>query len=168
MTDKVSIGFIGAGGIARAHVKRLMEIPEAEIVALAEPSEAATQRMVEEYPHTASAAVFADYRDMLAQTKLDAVEIHTPHTQHFEQGMDVVKAGKHLLMEKPLVCTTPHAHALIAQAKQSGVILMLSYQRHLQGPYIYIHRGVAIARLASRHPGYLATAESAQRRRPDQ
>lgn len=142
MTDKVRIGFIGAGGIARAHVKRLMEIPEAEIVALAEPSEAAVQRMMEEYPHTASAAVFADYHDMLAQVEMDAVEIHTPHTQHFEQGMDVLKAGKHLLMEKPLVCTTPHAHTLIAQAQQSGVILMLSYQRHLQGPYIYIREQI--------------------------
>ena len=47
---KIRMGFIGAGGIARAHVKRLLDVPEAEIVAFAEPSEASMARMVEATP----------------------------------------------------------------------------------------------------------------------
>lgn len=133
MANKVRIGFIGAGGIARAHIKRLMDIPEAEVVAFADPSDASVGRMKEEHPHTAAIPFFADYRDMLARVPLDAVEIHTPHTQHFEQGMAVFAAGKHLLMEKPMVCTVPHAHQLMEAGK--GKVFMVSYQRHFQGSY---------------------------------
>lgn len=136
MVQRVRIGFIGAGGIARAHVKRLLEIPEAEIVAFAEPSPASIAKMVEAFPDMVRVPVFTDYREMLAKVPMDAVEIHTPHTQHCQQGLDVLATGKHLLMEKPLVCTTPDAHKLIAAGK--GKVFMISYQRHFQGPYLYI------------------------------
>ena len=139
MAEKVRIGFIGAGGIARAHIKRLMDIPEAEVVAFADPSEAAMGRMRTEYPHTAGIPFFSDYRQMLGRVPMDAVEIHTPHTQHFEQGMAVLSAGKHLLMEKPRVCSVPHAHALIEAGK--GKVFMVSYQRHFQGPYVRVREG---------------------------
>jgi predicted dehydrogenase len=156
MVDKVRIGFIGAGGMARSHVKRLMEIPEAELVALTDPSEASIARMVADYPHTANLPVFRDHREMLAQVELDAVQIHSPHTQHFAQGMDVLAAGKHLLMEKPLVCTTRDAHAIIAAGQ--GKVFMISYQRHLQGPYMYIREQIQSGALGNLQ--YIAALQS--------
>jgi predicted dehydrogenase len=136
MADQVRIGFIGAGGIARHHMRSLAAIPEAKVVAFAEPSQVSIDRMVEAYPDTAHIPVYADYRQMLKEVDLDAVEIHSPHTLHYSQGMDVLHAGKHLLMEKPLVCTTPNAYDLIEAGK--GLVFMISYQRHFQGPYLYI------------------------------
>lgn len=136
MTEQVRIGFIGAGGIARAHMKRLASIREAKVVAFAEPSAESMARMTEAYPETAQVPVFADYSAMLRSVEMDAVEIHTPHTQHIQQGLDVLHAGKHLLLEKPMVCTVPHAHQLIEAGK--GRVFMISYQRHFQGSYIYI------------------------------
>ena len=111
------MGFIGAGGIARAHMRRLAEIPEAQVVAFAEPSQEAMARMVEAHPQAASKPVFTDYRQMLDAVEMDAVVILTPHTQHFEQGMDALAAGKHVLMEKPMVCTVQRAHTLIEAAR---------------------------------------------------
>lgn len=140
MADRVRIGFIGAGGIARAHMRQLADIPEAEVVAFADPSEASMERMFESHPEAADLPVFHDYRDMLATVAMDAVEIHTPHTQHFQQGMDVLRAGKHLLMEKPMVCTAAHARELIHAG--SGKVLMVSYQRHFQGPYVYVREQI--------------------------
>jgi predicted dehydrogenase len=136
----VRIGFIGAGGIARAHVKRLLDIPEAEVVAFTEPSAQALARMIETYPQMAKVPVFSDYRDMLRSVEMDAVEIHTPHTQHCEQGLAVLAAGKHLLMEKPMVCSVPDAKRIIEAGK--GKVFMISYQRHFQGPYIYIRKQI--------------------------
>jgi len=147
MSAKVRIGFIGAGGIARAHMRRLADIEEAEVVAFAEPSQASLARMAEDFPEISTRPVFSDYRDMLAKVELDAVEIHTPHTLHFEQGMAVLKAGLHLLMEKPMVCTTPDAHALIEAGK--GRVFMVSYQRHFQGPYVYMRDQVQSGALGS-------------------
>jgi len=139
---KVRMGFIGAGSIARAHVRRLLDVPEAEIVAFAEPSEASMARMVEDHPHVKDVPVFADYRQMLqsAAVEMDAVQIHTPHTLHFEQAMDCLAAGKHVLLEKPMVCTVPRAHALIEAVGDR--VLLISYQRHYQGPYIYIRNQI--------------------------
>lgn len=137
---RVRIGFIGAGGIARHHLRQLAEIPEAQVVALAEPSQAAVAKMVEAFPDMAKVPVFSDYRDMLAQVELDAVEIHSPHTLHFQQALDVLRAGKHLLLEKPMVCTVPHAKALIEAGK--GKVFMISYQRHFQGPYLYVREQI--------------------------
>jgi predicted dehydrogenase len=136
MADKVRIGFIGAGGIARSHMNRLASIPEAEVVAFAEPSAEAVARMKDTFPEAADVPVFTDYRNMLAQVGMDAVQIHTPHTQHFEQGMAALQMGKHVLMEKPMACCVAHAQQLIEAATDK--VLMISYQRHFQGPYIYI------------------------------
>jgi len=140
MGRKVRIGFIGAGGIARAHMKWLADIPEAEVVAFADPSEESMARMIEAHPETAQRPVFADYRDMLDSVEMDAVEIHTPHTQHFGQGLEVLRAGKHLLLEKPMVCTVRHARELIQAGK--GKVFMISYQRHLQGQYVYVRQQI--------------------------
>ena len=147
MTDQVRIGFVGAGGIARHHLRQLADIPEAQVVALTDTSEPAIAKVREEFPDLADVPVFDDYREMLAAVEMDAVEIHTPHTQHFQQAMDVLQAGKHLLLEKPMVCTTPHAHALIEAA--GDLIFMISYQRHLQGPYIYIRNQVLSGKLGN-------------------
>jgi len=147
MTKKIRIGFIGAGGIARAHMKRLADIPEAVVVAFAEPSAESMARMVEVYPETAQAPVFADYHDMLASVEMDAVEIHTPHTQHYQQGLDVFASGKHLLMEKPMVCTVARAKKLIEAGR--GKVFMISYQRHFEGAYIYIRDQIRAGNLGT-------------------
>jgi predicted dehydrogenase len=147
MADKVRIGFIGAGGIARAHMKWLADIPEAQVVALSEPNPEAIAQMVAAYPETCQLPVFADYRQMLAKVELDAVEIHTPHMLHHQQGVDVLAAGKHLLMEKPFACSVRHAQQLIEAGR--GKVLMVSYQRHFQGPYLYVRDQIQKGALGS-------------------
>jgi len=137
---KVRIGFIGAGGMARTHMKWLADIPEAEVVAFADPSTEAIERMHAAYPETIGLPVFTDYHEMLESVEMDAVEINTPHTQHYQQAMDVLAAGKHLLIEKPMVCSVPQARDLIRA--RGNKVLMVSYQRHLQGPYIYIREQI--------------------------
>ena len=138
--DKIRIGFIGAGGIARAHVRRLGDVPEAQVVAMTEPSPESRERMIEAHPDTASCAFYDDYREMLEKEALDAVEIHTPHTLHFQQAMDVLDLGLPLLIEKPMVTTTEHAHRLIEAAQ--GKIVGISYQRHYQPTYRYVKQQI--------------------------
>lgn len=136
MSEQVRLGFIGMGGIARHHLRQLANIPEAVIAGVAEPSEVALAQMRKEFPSLAGVPVFSDYRQLLEKVALDAVEIHTPHTQHYQQALDVFAAGKHLLLEKPMVCSTVDAHKLIEAGK--NVVFMVSYQRHFDGTYIYI------------------------------
>jgi len=129
---------IGCGGIARWHMTNLAKIPEAEIVALAEPSEAQIDQCRRQFPHLADVPVFADYREMLAKVELDAVEISTPHDQHFAQLIDSFAAGKHVFVEKPFVGTPEEAAESIAARDRSGKVGLLAYQRHTQAEFRWI------------------------------
>ena len=147
MSKKIRIGMIGCGGIAHGHVKRLMEVPEAQIVALNDTSDASIARMHEKIPETKRLPVFKDYREMLDKVELDAVEIASPHTFHFQQAMDSIDRGLHVLLEKPMVCTVDDAKKLIANAKEKDRIIVLSYQRHYQPQFRYMKKVIAEGRL---------------------
>ncbi|MDH7571909.1 MAG: Gfo/Idh/MocA family oxidoreductase, partial [Armatimonadota bacterium] len=140
MSETIRVGLIGCGGIVHGHVQRLLALPEAKIVALCDPSEASVQRLKERHPAVRELPVYRDHRELLEKEKLDAVEIASPHTLHFPQIMDALSAGLHVLSEKPMVCTVEHAHQVLRKAEESGKLLLLSYQRHFQGPFRYMRQ----------------------------
>ena len=141
--DKIRVGFIGCGGNASGHIGRVLDIPEAEVVALCDVDQASLQRAKERNAKAAELPEFTHYQEMLEQVELDAVEISTPHTLHFEQIMAALDKGLHVLTEKPMVCTVDHAHQVIAKAEETGKVLMISYQRHLQAQYRYVRNQIA-------------------------
>ena len=141
--DKIRVGFIGCGGNASGHIGRVLDIPEAEVVALCDVDQASLQRAKERNAKAAELPEFTHYQEMLEQVELDAVEISTPHTLHFEQIMAALDKGLHVLTEKPMVCTVDHAHQVIAKAEETGKVLMISYQRHLQAQYRYVSNQIA-------------------------
>ena len=129
MSDRIRTGFIGCGGNASSHIGRVLQIPEAEVVALCDPSSDSLTRAKERNPEAKDLPEFTDYEKMLAEVELDAVQISTPHTLHFEQIMACLDKGLHVLSEKPMVCSVEHAHQVIAKAKQVDRTLMISYQQ---------------------------------------
>ena len=141
MAEKVRVGLIGCGGMANQHVRYLAEIPEAEIVALCDPAEASLNRMYERCaevaPQLKGVPVCASYEELLADPKVDAVQIHSPHTLHFRQAMDALAAGKHVLLEKPMVTSARDAHTLIGAWKKTDRVLMIAYQRHFMKEFRY-------------------------------
>ena len=142
MADKVRIGFIGAGGIAVGHAMRLHDGGLAEIVGLSDPSDGSIARMKAQRPELADVPVFADYRQMLAQVPMDAVEIHSPHVYHTRQILDSLSADKHVLCEKPMTSSVADAKAVIAKRDETGLVLGVSYQRHFSPMYRYIREQI--------------------------
>ena len=125
-------------GLLDLGLQRLPHRPEAEIVALCDPSGESLANAKQRNAGARDLPEFSDYRQMLADVELDAVQISTPHTTHFEQIMACLDKGLHVLTEKPMVCTVEHAHQVIAKAKEADRILMISYQRHLQPTYRFV------------------------------
>ena len=121
---------------------RVLGFPDVEVVALCDPSETSVARAKEHNEGVRALPVFADYQQMLAQVEMDAVEISTPHTLHFEQITASLDRGLHVLTEKPMVCTVDHARQVIARAKEAQRVLMISYQRHLQPIYRYVRNQI--------------------------
>lgn len=138
--DKLRFGIIGAGGITHGHATRLAQSGEAEVVAIAEPSE----RSVENFRQRTGLApkVYADHKGMLAGEKLDCVLIGSPHTVHYEQSRECLEAGLNVICEKPMVCKTEHAKALAEVIRTTGKVFMISYQRHTEPKYLWMKQQI--------------------------
>jgi len=71
--------------------------------------------------------VSAEYRDLLRNTQVDAVAISTPVSTHFPLAMEALKAGKHVLVEKPMTASSDQALRLIEEADRRHLILMVDH-----------------------------------------
>ena len=74
-------------------------------------------------------AFYADHRTMLAETKPDVAVILSPHTFHAAIAIDCLKAGCHVLVEKPIAIHVAEADAMIAAAAQAGRLLAVNFQQ---------------------------------------
>jgi predicted dehydrogenase len=123
----VRLAIIGTGGMAKNHAQRFLDIPGCKLVAAVDVSAervaifAATHSIV----HT-----FASVDALLAWNQFDAVSIVTPDAFHAAQSIQCLRAGKHVLCEKPLALHHADALKMVAAAQKAGVINMvnLSYR----------------------------------------
>lgn len=127
MADKIRIGLIGAGGIAGAHVAGYRRNPDTVVFsAIADPvRENAEKRRGDD----AGVQIFADYRTMIAEAELDAVDICLPHHLHAEAIVAAAEAGLHVLCEKPLCLTLAEATAITEAADRTGVTIMCAHNQ---------------------------------------
>ena len=124
MSD-INIAIVGAGMIARYHAEAIRSTPGARLVAV---HRADTQRADE------TAAQFGvpcetDYDALLARADVDLICICTPSGLHAQQAIAAARAGKHVLVEKPLALTLEDADAVIAVCRDAGVQLGVALQR---------------------------------------
>ncbi len=75
---------------------------------------------------------YEGYDDLLASDRIDAVYIALPNSMHADYAIRAAKAGKHILVEKPLANTVEEAEAMIAAAREAGVFLMTAYRLHTE------------------------------------
>jgi predicted dehydrogenase len=143
---KVRIGFIGSGGIMNWHVDRLKGT-KSEIVALMDTSQQSLARIKERQPQLKDVPEFEDWQQMLKEVELDAIEIGSPHTVHYEQICAALDKGLHVLCEKPMTCTSAHARDVCARAKKTKKVVSISYQRHYQGGYRFLRSLVESGKL---------------------
>ena len=142
MEQKVRVGFIGCGGIGRRHVNAFASMDEAEVVALTDPDPARIAGYRQRCPELRDAPAFDDYRKMIEQVELDATCICSPHFAHYEQIVDSLRAGLHVLTEKPMVCTIEHARSVMEQESAAGKLVAIAYQRHCEGQYQFVRKAI--------------------------
>jgi predicted dehydrogenase len=123
-----------------AHAQRLRNHPDVEIVGLCDVSEDLVKNFAsrhltgtEQRPQ-----FFTDAAQMYAALKPDAVLISTPHTQHYNQGVQALAAGCHVFMEKPMVTSLEQAYALAGEVKKSGKIFVIGYNTPCSPEFIYL------------------------------
>ncbi len=119
----MKIAVIGVGSMGRNHARVYSELPEAHLVAVADENHELVRSTAEKYGILA----YTDYRDMLAKEKPDAVSIAVPTALHAQVGMDVLNAGAHVLMEKPIAATIEEGHLLVDKARELNLQLMVGH-----------------------------------------
>ncbi|MCW8131449.1 MAG: Gfo/Idh/MocA family oxidoreductase [Planctomycetota bacterium] len=123
MPNIVKIGFVGTGGIAGAHIKRLVEIPEAKIVALCDIDEARVKAAADPL----GAAAYTDSAKMLAEAKLDALYVCVPPHVHGDLEVRAAQKGIHLFVEKPVNLFMDDARKAWQEIKKNGVLTQSGY-----------------------------------------
>ena len=123
----VRIGIIGGGSIARAHLDGYLQAPDAVAVTAVADIDADHARA--HAARAGDARIFLDYREMLASSRVDAVDICLPHHLHADAIVAAAEAGKHILCEKPLCLTIEEAHAVEAAVRQAGITLMCAHNQ---------------------------------------
>lgn len=124
---KVRLAILGTGGMANVHAERFAAIPGCTLVAAADVD---LQRAKDFAAKHKIPEASAGVKELLKKADFDAVTIVAPDPFHAPLSIACLKAGKHVLCEKPLAVTYPDARKMVAAAKKAGVINMvnLSYR----------------------------------------
>ncbi|QEG41552.1 Gfo/Idh/MocA family oxidoreductase [Roseimaritima ulvae] len=119
MTQRIAV--IGAGHLGKIHARLLGQVEDAVLAGIADPTPAARQAVEE----TFDVPVVADYQDLIAD--IDAAVIASPTGYHAEIASTLLKAGKHVFVEKPLATSPEDAYALVQLAQQHRRTLQVGH-----------------------------------------
>ena len=138
--SKIRLGIIGCGGNSSGHARRMNENPDVQIVGTCDVNtDIANSYIDRNLPElNPRPAAFDNIPAMLDETAPDAVVISTPHTLHFEHGMQALNAGCHVLVEKPMVTSAQDAYTLAEKVKETGKVFTIGYNTPCSANFYYI------------------------------
>lgn len=112
----IRTAILGTGFMGRVHLEAVQRVESVEAAAIFGRNDDATARLAAAFSVPKAAS---DYRELLRDPAIDAVDICTPNAQHFSMAKEALQAGKHVLCEKPLTTTVAEAEELVALASSS-------------------------------------------------
>ncbi|WP_050018381.1 Gfo/Idh/MocA family protein (plasmid) [Crocosphaera watsonii WH 8501] len=131
-SNMVKIGIVGAGLMGQlAHLANYATIPNCRVVALADPKPKRRQLIAQRYniPRT-----YANHYQLLQDPEVEAVVVVTQRAKMGPIALDCLRAGKHVLTEKPMAATLEQAKLLVTEAHKQGVNYVIGYmKRHDEG-----------------------------------
>src|SRR5271157_2183088 len=120
--SQYNVAVIGAGAIGHDHLASFKLHPAARVVAIAEVSPGRGREAAERF---GIPELVADYRVLLRRSDIDVVSIALPNYLHAKVALDALRAGKHVMLDKPMSTHARDAAKLVAEAKKRGVLLMV-------------------------------------------
>jgi myo-inositol 2-dehydrogenase/D-chiro-inositol 1-dehydrogenase len=118
-------GLIGFGAWGKLHAEAIRKAPGAELAAIACSSQATAAAARERYPH---ASIHLDWRALLADRSLDAVDIVVPNHLHAEIAVASLEAGKNVLLEKPMAATIADCDRIVEAVRRTGRVLSVGHE----------------------------------------
>ncbi len=122
MKDKLRLGVIGAGSFGNTHLDGISKVYNAEAVAICDVEREKAEALAKKF-HIES--VYTDYRELLKREDIDAVTLPLPDQVHKEITIAALRAGKHVLCEKPMALDLEECKEMVRVAKETGMQLMV-------------------------------------------
>ena len=120
----IRLGVAGYGYWGPNLVRNFFANHQFKVLAVADPSATAREALTRSHP---GLLALADASELLARQDIDAVAIATPVATHYELSAQALKAGKHVLVEKPFCMRVEEASELVALAKRKGLTLLVDH-----------------------------------------
>ncbi len=121
----LGVAIHGAGSVARAHATSWQRSPHADIVSISSRNRESAHKMAEQL--NIDCEIHNSLDEVLQEECVHIVDVTGPNHVHAEQGLAVAKAGRHLLIEKPMAVTTEENRALRDAIAESGVKSVVSF-----------------------------------------
>lgn len=129
----IGIGVIACGKIAQVrHLPEYADNPHVQIRGLFDLQPDRAEALAEQY----GAKAYASAQELLASPEIDAVSICSSNDTHAELALAALRAGKHVLLEKPMAMNEADCRMLVDTAKETGKILMIDQNQRLAGAHV--------------------------------
>ena len=128
----VRFALAGFGAWGKLHARSIADNPEAQLVAIAAPSESTRAEAAAAHPE---ARIFSDPAQMIAETDFDIIDIATPSHTHKDIALAAMAKGCHVLLEKPMAITLDDCKAIVAGAREHGVQLAVGHELRLSSQW---------------------------------
>ena len=140
----MKIGLAGQGAFGTQHIKAIQNIPDIEVISLTGGRPAGTEAFAKQWniPHWTG-----DLAETLKQPGLEAVIIASPTQVHARQAEQVMRAGKHVLIEIPIADTVADSERLVAVQRETGVVGMAGHVRRFNPSHQWIHKQISVGEL---------------------
>ena len=128
----IKVGAVGYGGSYNMGRKHLEEMKRAGMTpaAVAEPDPDRRAAAREEFP---GIETYPSLAALLRKSQTDMLAVITPHNTHARLALQALRAGRHVVLEKPMALTTAQCDAMIATARRKGVLVTTYHNRHWDG-----------------------------------
>jgi predicted dehydrogenase len=130
MADKFGIALIGCGMISEFQTRAVNALPDARVVGFFDTIADMAKKRAAEFGGRA----YATMEEMLADPQVQAVSICTPSGTHMEPAVQAARAGRHVMVEKPIEITPERVDAILSACRETGVTLGAIFPRRFQEP----------------------------------
>ena len=137
-------GVLGCANIGRKFVPAVQKLPDAEVVACASRTLAKARAYAEEL---GIRRAYGSYEELLEDGDVDAIYNPLPNDMHCDWTIRAMKAGKHVLCEKPLALSSAQVRRMIAASERYGVVLMEAFMYRLHPQWDLVLKVIGSGRI---------------------
>lgn len=145
MSRKIKVGVVGTGALGQHHARIYSELENAELVGVFDTDVERAKEIADKHQSNA----FSTMAELIAE--IDAASVVVPTDLHRAVAGELIAAGKHLLIEKPIAATSAEAEELVALAKQHNVIVQVGHVERFNPVLSYLEQNARNPRFIEAH-----------------